>query len=59
MIVPQTILIEYASDPVHPCASVAVIVKEYVPMAVGVPARDPPGLRDNPGGSAPAVTVKE
>jgi len=59
VIVPQTILIEYASDPVHPCASVAVTVNEYVPIAVGVPARDPPTLRDKPGGSVPAETANE
>jgi hypothetical protein len=48
---------EYAFEPAHPCASVAVIVNEYVPVVVGVPPSDPAGLSVIPGGSVPAVTA--
>ncbi len=42
-----------------PFVSVAVTVKEKVPVAVGVPERTPAAESVRPAGSVPAVTEKE
>ena len=50
----QTTVIEYAVDPMHPLASVAVTVKLKVPVAVGVPEITSPAI-PSPAGNAPLV----
>lgn len=48
----------YGWDPVHPRASVAVMVKGKVPVPVGDPDSTPvEAFKLSPGGRVPAVTV--
>ena len=54
----QLIVTEYACEPLQPFASVAVTVKSYCPVTVGVPARFQFAPSVHPTGIVPAVNEK-